>query len=94
GGKQQAEYSLVYDIEGNKTAFETVSLELRTSGSVIDTTESSALNDTIAVTQTGNRGGTVYEITVRLFDRNGEIESERIAVTDTADGGGTIYQDP
>jgi asparagine N-glycosylation enzyme membrane subunit Stt3 len=94
GGKQQAEYSLVYDIEGNKTAFETVSLELRASGSLIDTTESSAPNDTIAVTQTGNRGGTVYEVTVRVFDGNGEIESERVVVTDSADGGGTIYQDP
>jgi hypothetical protein len=94
GGKQQAEYSVVYDIEGNKTAFETVSLELRAGGSIIDTTESSAPNDTIAVTQKGNRGGTVYEVTVRLFDGNGEIGSERVVVTDTADGNGTLIQDP
>lgn len=94
GGKQRARYSLAYDIEGNTTAFETVELELRAAGSAIDATESNVATDTIGVTQTGNRGGTVYEVIVRLFDEDGEVESERIVVTDTADGGGAIYQDP
>jgi hypothetical protein len=94
GGKQGAEYTLAYDVEGNRTAIETVNLELRAAGTVVATAESPAPNDEIAVTQKGNRGGTEYEITVRMFDGNGEIESERVVVTDTADSGGTIYQDP
>jgi hypothetical protein len=94
GGKQRAEYSLEYNLSGNTTAFDRVRLELRSTGSLIDTTESVATTDSVSVTQSGNRGGTVYEVTVRLFDDNGEIQSDRVVVTDTADGGGTIYQDP
>ena len=93
GGKQRAEYSLEYNLSGNTTAFDRVRLELRSTGSIIDTTESVATTDSVSVTQSGNRGGTVYEVTVRLFDENGEIKSDRVVVTDTADGGGTIYQD-
>lgn len=96
GGKQRAEYSLEYNVSGNTNAFDKIRLELRSTGSVIDTTESESneTTDPVSVTQTGNREGTLYEVTVRLFDENGEIKSERVVVSDTADGGGTIYQDP
>lgn len=93
-GKQQAEYSLTYDVEGDTATLDNVTLELRTGGSLVTESDSPATSDTITVAQPGNREGTQYELTVRLFDADGEVESERVVVTDTADGGGTVYQDP
>lgn len=95
-GKPEAVYTLTYEIGGDTTQFQNAALELRKAGSktVIDTAESSTPTDTITVTEGGNPRGVEYDVTVRLFDTNGEIKSERIVVTDTADGGGSIYSSP
>ncbi|WP_253739036.1 hypothetical protein [Halohasta salina] len=92
GGK--AEYAVSYSIEGETGSFDRVSVDFenldRNDG--VETRESSAQSDTIGFTSGGRRDGDTFEITVRLFDDTGEIQSERIVVTDTADGSGTGLQ--
>jgi hypothetical protein len=92
GGK--AEYAVSYSIEGETGSFDRVSADFenidRNDG--VETRESSAQINTIGFTSGGQRIGEPFEITIRLFDDTGEIQSERIVVTDTADGSGTVYQ--
>lgn len=92
GGK--AEYAVSYSIANDTGSFDRVSVDFenidRSDG--IITRQSSAQSDTISFESGGQRINSRYEITVRLFDSTGEIQSERIVVTDTADGSGTVYQ--
>ena len=94
GGK--AEYAVSYSIEDETGSFDRVSVDVenldRNDG--IETRTSNAQSDTISFTSGGQRFGERFEVTVRLFDDTGELQSERIVITDTADGSGTIYQSP
>lgn len=94
GGK--AEYVVSYSIDGDTAAFDRVSVgfENRDRSSGVITRQSSAQSDTIGFESGGQRIGSRYEVTVRLFDTTGEIRSERVVVTDTADGSGTVSQVP
>lgn len=91
---RKAEYDVTYSIEGDTGSFDRVSVDFENlNRSEVETVNSSARSDTIGFTSGGQRFGQSFEITVRLFDSTGEVESERIVVTDTANGSGTVYQD-
>lgn len=92
GGK--AEYAVSYSIEGETDSFDRVSVDVENldQNDGVETRESSAQSDTVDFTTGGQRIGDTFEITVRLFDDTGEIQSEQIVITDTADGSGTVYQ--
>lgn len=94
GTGNKVEYAVTYSVEGNSTAFDRVSVDFKNldRGDKVRTRESTVQRDTISFKKGGNRDEQRYEITVRLFDSAGEIESERIVLTDTADGSGTVYQ--
>lgn len=92
GGK--AEYAVSYTVANDTGSFDRVGVEIRNldrSDGVI-TRESSARSDTISFKSGGQRTGERFEITVRLFDSTGEVQSERIVVTDRADGSGTVNE--
>ncbi|WP_253737556.1 hypothetical protein [Halohasta salina] len=94
GGK--AEYAVSYSIQNDTGSFDRVSVDFENldKNDGVATVSSSAQSDTISFTSGGQRFGERFEITVRLFDDTGEVQSERIVITDTADGSGTIYQSP
>jgi hypothetical protein len=89
GGK--AEYAVSYSVEGDTSSFDRVSVDFENldKDDGVETKSSSAEPDTISYESGGQRVGDRYEITVRLFDDTGEVESERVVMTDTADGSGT-----
>jgi hypothetical protein len=85
GGK--AEYTVTYSVEGDTASFGRVSVGFKNvdrSDTVTD--NSDAQSDTIVFESGGQRFGDSYEITVRLIDDTGEVQSERI-INDAADGG-------
>ena len=92
GGK--AEYDVSYTVADDAGSFDRVEADFenldRSDG--VETVTSGAQSGTISFESGGRRDGERFEITVRLFDTAGEVQSERIVVTDTADGGGTVYQ--
>ncbi len=92
GGK--AEYDVSYSIANETGSFDRVSVDFENIGrnDGVEIRSSSAQTDTISFETGGQRIGEGFEITVRLFDTTGEIQSERIVVTDTANGSGTVYQ--
>jgi len=94
GGK--AEYDVVYTITDDTGSFDRIEADFenldRNDG--VETRSASAQTDTISFESGGQRIGERFEITVRLFDTTGEVQSERIVVTDTADGSGIVYQAP
>jgi len=51
-----------------------------------ETKTSDAQSGTIPFDSGGQRFGDSYEITVRLIDDTGEVQSERVVIEDTADG--------
>jgi hypothetical protein len=92
GGK--AEYAVTYSLEGDTTSFTNVSVDfenLNEKRSGIITQSSNSQSDTVNFESGGGRNNERYNITVRLFDDTGEIQSEQVVVTDTADGSGTVY---
>ena len=97
GGK--AEYDVNYTVTDDTGAFDRVEVDFENldpdrKQDRIETITSRTQSGTISFESGGQRVEEPFEITVRLFDTGGELESERIVVTDTADGSGIVHQVP
>jgi len=94
GGK--AEYDVSYTVADDTGSFDRVEVDFENSdrNDGVETVASGTQSGTISFETGGQRIGDSFEITVRLFDTDGEVESERVVITDTADGSGIVYQAP
>ena len=91
---RKAVYDVTYSIEGDTGSFDRIQVDFENldRSNSVETRSASARTDTVGFTSGGQRFGERFEVTVRLFDTTGEVQSERIVVTDTADGSGIVYQ--
>ena len=91
GGK--AEYAVGYSVEGDTSSFDRVAVDFenlnRDDG--VATRSATTESGTISFESGGKQEDDRFEITVRLFNDTGEVQSEQIVVTDAANGSGTVY---